>query len=85
MKEVDSDTMFLHWLRGARRGEKIVYYDGFLMRDREIAIRSGFFADEMPPRFKAAKMAWKSYIDGLVHLVQHKRAEGEYEYIAVKI
>lgn len=84
MKEVDSDTMFAHWLKGAKRGEKVVYFDGFLMREREIAIRSGFFVDTLPARFKAATAAWKAYLDGAVILAQHKRGEGEYEYIAVK-
>lgn len=75
----------MHWLKGAKRGERVVYFDGFLMRDREIAVRSGFFAHDLPPRFKAAIMAWHAFMDGLVLLFQHKRAEGEYEYIAVKL
>lgn len=85
MKEVDSDNSFMLWLKGAKRGDKVVYFDGFLMRDREIAVRSGFFSHDLPPRFKAAIMAWKAYLDGFVILTQHRRGEGEYEYIAVRV
>lgn len=85
MKEVDNENAFLLWLKGAKRGEKIVYFDGFLMREREIAVRSGFFAHDLPPRFKAAIAAWKAYLDGMVILAQHKRGDSEYEYIAIRV
>lgn len=82
---MDSENSFTHWLKGAKRGDKVVYFDGFLMREREIAVRSGFFSHDLPPRFKAAIAAWRAYLDGIVILTQHKRSEGEYEYIAVRV
>lgn len=84
MKEVDNDVAFLYWLKRAKKGERVSYYDGFLMRDREVAIQSGFFSDEMPPRIRSAIEAWKAYLDGTVRLFQRKRADLEYEYIAIK-
>lgn len=84
MKEVDSDIAFDYWLKGAKKGERVVYYDGFLMRDREVVVRSGFFAEDYPPKIKAAVRAWKAFQNGWVKLVQRKRDELEYEYIAVK-
>lgn len=84
MKEVDTDASFDYWLKRAKKKERIMYYDGFLMRDREIAIRSGIFADDMPPKIKAAIAAWKAYLNGEVLLFQKKRDDMEYEYIAIK-
>ena len=85
MKEVDSDTAFHYWLKGARVGEKVVYYDGFLMRDREYFLRNGGFVDQFPARIKAAIAAWKAYMNGTVRLVQKKQGLYEYHYIAIKI
>lgn len=84
MKEVDTEATFHYWLRGAKKGERVVYYDGFLMRDREQAIKSGFFVEQFPPRIKTAILAWKAYMNGEVVLTQKKRGFGEYEYIATK-
>jgi hypothetical protein len=39
---------------------------------------------ELPQKIKAAMAAWRAYLEGLVVLVQHKRDEGEYEYIAIR-
>lgn len=85
MKEVDSDHAFLYWLRGARSGDRVVYYDGFLMKDREHATRSGLFVDQFSPKLKSAISAWKAYMNGEVLLTQKKRDFGEYEYIATKV
>lgn len=85
MKEVDSDLAFQYWNKGARKGERVVYYDGFLMRDREYFIRGGGFANNFPPKIKAAISAWDAYMNGSVMLVQKKVAAHEYQYIAIKI
>lgn len=84
MKEVDTETTFHYWLRNAKRGERVLYYNGFLMRDREQAVKSGFFAEQFPDRIKAAIQAWKAYMAGDVVLTQKKRGFAEYEYIATK-
>lgn len=84
MREVDSDMAFDYWYKGAQIGEKVVYYDGFLMRDREFFLRGGF-ADNFPPKIKSAISAWKAYMNGKVRLIQKKNAPYEYQYIAIKI
>jgi hypothetical protein len=77
--------MFIYWLEKAKRGERVVYYDGFLMRDREQAVKAGFFSDQFPAKLKSAIAAWKAYTSGLVILTQKKRGFAEYEYIAIKV
>lgn len=85
MKEVDTPVSFKYWLRNAIKGERVVYYTGFLLRDREILTRNGLNTDGFPDTIKAAISAWNSYRDGAVKLVQRKRGDFEYEYIAVKV
>lgn len=84
MREILTEDGFLRWLKKARRGERVLYYDGFLMMDRELFFKNGGLADKQPDNMKTAKMAWLSYLDGLVFLVQRKRDICSYEYIAVK-
>lgn len=84
MKEVDTEDSFAWWLSKAKKGEKIVYFDGFLMFERQKLVMLGVESGSMPQKIKTAFLAWKAYMDGLVTLVQHKRDAGEYEYIAVR-
>jgi hypothetical protein len=84
LKETDTDIAFQYWLKNARPGERVLYYYGFLMRDREVFMRGGGFSDNFPPSIKTAIAAWKAYMNGSVHLIQKKQGMGVYEYIAVK-
>ena len=84
MKEVDTEDSLRFWFSKAKRGEKVVYFDGFLMLERQRLINNGVDREAMPQKIKTAMMAWRMYLEGLVALVQHKRDEGEYEYIAIK-
>jgi len=84
LKEVSTEEAFSNWLSKARRGEKIVYFDGFLMLERQRHVLN--HADmPFPAKIKTAMLAWRAYLEGFVELVQHKRDEGEYSYIAVKV
>lgn len=84
MKEVSTEDGFTYWLAKARRGEKVAYFDGFLMLERQKLIMNGVDRESMPQKIKTAAMAWRAYLEGMVELVQRRRDEGEYEYIAVK-
>lgn len=84
MKEVDTEDSFAYWLSRAKKGEKIVYFDGFLMYERQKFVMAGVPPEGFPQKIKAAMAAWRAYLENLVVLVQHKRDEGEYEYIAVR-
>ena len=81
---MDTEDNFNYWLSRAKRGEKVVYFDGFLMLERQRLINNGIDRDSMPQKIKSAVAAWRAYLEDRVVLVQHKRDEGEYEYIAVK-
>lgn len=84
MKEVDTEESFSWWLSRAHKGEKVMYFDGFLMLERQKLIMNGIERNMMPQRIKTAARAWGAYLNGFVTLVQRKKDEGEYEYIAVK-
>ena len=83
MKEVQTEYAYTDWLARAKKGEKVVYFDGFLMFERQKIVMSGN-KDSFPQRIRTGMLAWKSYLDGLVTLVQHRKDEGEYEYIAIR-
>lgn len=84
MKEVDTEYGFTWWLSKAKKGERVVYFDGFLMLERQRLIVNGFTRDQFPQKIKTAMLAWNSYMGGLVALTQRKRDDGEYEYIATR-
>ena len=84
MKEIDTDVSFAYWLRNAEKGESVVYYDGFLLRDREILTRNGLRPEHFPDGIKTAIMAWRCFTDGLVTLTQKRRGYFDYAYIATK-
>lgn len=84
MREVDTEQSLLYWVKKAKKGEKAVYYDGFLMMDRQRYFNNGGLAEDQPDRLKAAKFAWHLYLDGVVNLVQKKKDSYSYEYIAIK-
>jgi hypothetical protein len=84
LKEIDNDGAFSYWLKTAKPGERVAYYNGFLMRDREVFVRGGGFVDNFPTQIKAAILAWRAYLDGAVMLIQKKRGAYEYQYIAIK-
>lgn len=84
MREVDSEESLLYWATKARKGESAIYYDGFLMMDRERYFTSGGDPQKQPDNLRAAKFAWHLCTDGVVNLVQRKKGNFSYEYIAVK-
>jgi hypothetical protein len=83
LKEVNTEDGFYQWLKRAKTGEKVVYFDGFLMLERQKHLLNNAGV-EFPQKIKTAMFAWRTYLEGLVELVQRKRDEGEYEYIAVR-
>lgn len=80
MKEVRTEDGFQRWLSGAKKGDKVMYYEGNLMFDRQALLLSP--GKEAPDRVKAANAAWQAYRREMVALVQHRRDSGDYEYIA---
>lgn len=84
MKEVETEHSLLQWAKKAKRNEKIMYYKGFLMRDRQRYIMNGGLQEDQPQTLKTANFAWYLYANGVVNLTQKKKDIFDYEYIAVK-
>lgn len=84
MREVDTENGLLHWLGKAKQGEQAVYYDGFLMMDRQRYFMNGGLTENQPEKLKTARFAWHLYMDGIINLVQRKKDSFSYEYIAIK-
>lgn len=84
MKEVDSEHALSYWLSKAKKGERVIYYDGLLMMDRQKFFSNGGLTGNEPDKIRAANFAWRLYTDGLVNLVQKKKDQYSYDYIAIK-
>ena len=57
MKAITNSDEMIRWASKAKRGEKVVYYNGMLIADRERHFQRGGFADTMPETMKAARAA----------------------------
>lgn len=84
MKQVDSEQALSYWLSKAKKGEKVIYYDGLLMMDRQRFFANGGLVGGEPDKIRAANFAWRLHTDGLVGLVQKKKEQYSYDYIAIK-
>lgn len=84
MKDIKSDVEFANWVSKAKSGDKVKYYGGLLMRDRQIFFTNSAYTGKLTPELSAAKMAWSAFKEGLVLLVQKRRDHCDYDYIAVK-
>ncbi len=83
MKVHDQDSM-IRWLSKAKKGEKVIYYDGMLMADKERFYINGGTTDKLPEPMRAAKVAWSAYMNDQVHLIQKRKGFLSYDYIAVR-
>ena len=78
---------FQRWVETARGGDKMTYYVGNLMVDREKIVQLpsyGMARVFIEPAHGLGQYAWWAYERGLVELVQRKRADGRFDYIAFK-
>lgn len=84
MKSIDTELSLEYWAKKARSGEKAIYYDGFLMMDRQLYFMSSGGSENQPEKLKIARLAWRLYNDGILNLMQKKKDNFSYEYIAIK-
>ena len=84
MKTINDPVEFSAWLGKSKPGDKVKYYDGLLMKDRQHFFATTAFTDKIPDTLATARSAWTAFTDGLVYLVQKRRDAFEYDYIAVK-
>ena len=83
MKVHDQDSM-IRLLSKAKKGEKVIYYDGMLMADKERFYINGGTTDKLPEPMRAARVAWSAYMNDQVHLIQKRKGFLSYDYIAVR-
>jgi hypothetical protein len=83
LKVHDQDSM-IRWLSNAKKGEKVIYYDGMLMADKERFYINGGTTDKLPEPMRAARVAWSAYMNDQVHLIQKRKGFLSYDYIAVR-
>ncbi len=70
------------WVGAATPGERLVYHRGFLAIDIGPESRWLAMSDRRELRHIAGR-AWQLGQQGLVHLVQHREADGDYTYFVV--
>lgn len=66
---------------GMRPGESVVYHEGYLVRDRGEPKKR---TDAQQAVHDTATIAMRLYEQGSVNLVQRRRGEFWYEYVAVR-
>jgi hypothetical protein len=84
LKIIVNQEAMNNWLQKAKPGEKAIYYDGMLLAEREKFFASGGTPERLPEPMRVARIAWKAYLDGIVHLVQKRKGMMSYAYIAVR-
>lgn len=64
------------WIKGAPKGQVLIYHRGLLMADRQSA--------SAPHNYNLiAKIIWQAYERGQVLLVQRKEGNAAYVYLAI--
>lgn len=70
-------AVFKKWIANAARGDRRVYWHGFLAHDRT----NSFIRKDA---IEVSAIALEAQSSGLIHVVQKRIAEDCYDYIAVK-
>lgn len=81
---IGSPDDFTRWATHAKRNDRIVYYKGLLMRDRQLNENLLGNVEGDIPQFRTANKALEFSDLGIVKLFQDRHGEGDYSYIAVK-
>jgi len=81
---IESPDDFTRWATHAKRNERITYYKGLLMRDRQLNENLLGSTEGEVPQFRTANKALEFSELGVVKLFQQRHGEGNYSYIAVK-
>lgn len=81
---IESPDDFTRWATYAKKNDRITYYKGLLMRDRQLNINLLGSTDKELPEFQTANKALEFSDLGIVKLFQHRHGDSDYSYIAVK-
>ena len=85
LKKIESVDEFIHWVTTAKRGHRVSYYRGWLMKDKLSKMPQMVRGNMILPEFKLADKAWEFHQVGAVELFQKRHGDEDYEYIAVAI
>lgn len=78
---LDETTLAL-WSQQAARGEALVYFRGFLVRDREAT--TSRLPTVMRDKLKrVADLAFHLWSEGKAHLLQRKLGDYDFEYLVI--
>ncbi len=75
---------FTKWATHAKKGDRVSYYRGWLMRDRMSLKPYQLRLAGAVERFNIAAKAWDFMEMNLIRLVQSRQGTDDYLYIAVK-
>jgi hypothetical protein len=78
-----SVEQFRKWLRHARRKDRLVYYEGFIMFDRGSDNRDTRTAEQSEIA-RLADVVREAHESGFVTMIQKRNGPGNYSYIAQK-
>lgn len=84
MQQINTAEDFTKWATHAKAGAAVVYYKGFLMRDKMSRLPYIVKSGVVPHEFRTANKAMDFAEMGLVHLFQKRTGDGEFDYLAVK-
>jgi hypothetical protein len=81
---IDDPEALVKWATTAKRGSKISYYKGWLMKERMMLHQMEIRGPAALPRFRVANKAWDFMELGVIDLFQKRLGVDTYLYIAVK-
>jgi len=84
IRSVDTPEDFTRWATSAKKGHRICYYRGWLMKDKLSKMPTLVKGTLSVPEFRTADKAWDFYRVGSVELFQKRVGDEDYLYIAVK-
>lgn len=83
LKYVQSPEDLVKWVTHAKRGDKVCYYRGWLMREKLGKLPYMVRTNSVSEDFLTTDKAWDFYEMGVVELVQKKVSDEDYLYLAV--
>jgi len=81
---IDDSEALVRWATTAKKGAKVSYYKGWLMKERMNLHPMEIRGPAALPRFRVANKAWEFMELGVINLFQKRLGVDKYLYIAVK-
>jgi hypothetical protein len=85
VRHIETPDEFVRWATDARKGQRVCYFQGWLMFDRMTRPHEELYGGAALTPYKTCNKAWDFYKLGVVTLVQKKIGIEHYFYIAEKV